>query len=225
MGKQKNKLNWRLHIIELLVVIIGISIAFALEGWSGNRKQQKLQANYLNSLKVDLEKDKEDLQTIIDSTNVLLGHVGEMFGFIYTNKPADVYRRHHITSSYLPTYFYPQNGTYVSLNNSGDINVVQDFELKAAMSDHYNVQYRELEQLDAVVKNLVDNMIQPYMINEIKFSFTRDGIEDVAPLKETKAINMLGSYFNILSARQEAYAEMIQKCDALITRVDKSGAL
>jgi len=221
MSGKKNKFNWRLHFIELLVVIIGISIAFTLEGWSADRKQQKLQTSYLNSLKTDLEKDKEDLQLIIDSTNVIIKNVGEMFGFIYQNKPAEVYRRHHITSAYLPSYFYPQNGTYVSLNNSGDISVVESFELKAALSDLYNVQYRALEQMDDVVKNLVDNMIQPYMINEIEFSFTRDGIEDASPLKATKAINMLGSYFNILGTRQEGYAEMMEKCQALIEQVDK----
>ena len=68
----KKKVEWRLHFIELLVVIIGISIAFTLEGWSSDRKQEKLQTNYLNSLKSDLEKDKEDFQSIIDSTNVIL---------------------------------------------------------------------------------------------------------------------------------------------------------
>ena len=223
MAKQKNKINWRVHFTELLVVIIGISIAFALEGWSGDRKQKRLETNYLNSLKADLVKDKEDLQAAIDSTRILLGHVGEMFGFIYQNSPAESYRRHHITSSYLPPYFYPQNGTYVSLNNSGDISVVQSFELKAALSDLYNVQYREVEQLDNVVRNLVDNMIQPYMIDHIKFAFTRDGIDDAAPLKETKAINMLGSYFNILSQRQTTYAEMMSKCDSLIAKVVQHG--
>ena len=221
----KKKVEWRLHFIELLVVIIGISIAFTLEGWSSDRKQQKLQTNYLNSLKADLEKDKEDFQNIIDSTNVILKNVGEVFQYIYTKRPVEVYRRHHITSSYLATYFYPQNGTYVSLINSGDINVIDNFELKASLSDLYNVQYREIERMDNVIRNLVDNMLQPFVINEIKFSMTRDGIEDDTPLKTNKTINMLGSFFNLLSARQEAYKGMMETCDALIAQLEENKGL
>ena len=222
MSKPKNKINWRLHFIELLVVIIGISIAFTLEGWSSDRKQKTLQTNYLNSLKADLEKDKEDLQTIIDSTNVILKNVGEVFQFIYSKSPVDAYKRHHITSSYLATYFYPQNGTYVSLINSGDINVIEDFDLKASLSDLYNVQYREVGRIDNVIRNLVDNMLQPFVINEIKFSMTRDGIDDDTPLKQNKTTNMLGSFFNLLSARQRTYEQMIAVCDELIAGIDES---
>lgn len=222
MSNPKNKINWRLHFIELLVVIIGISIAFTLEGWSSDRKQKTLQVNYLNTLKADLQKDKEDLQTIIDSTNVILKNVGEVFQFIYTKRPVDAYKRHHITSSYLATYFYPQNGTYVSLINSGDINVIQDFDLKASLSDLYNVQYREVGRIDNVIKNLVDNMLQPFVINEITFSMTRDGIEDDTPLKQNKTVNMLGSFFNLLSARQRTYEQMKGICDELIASIDES---
>lgn len=221
MSKPKRGIDWKLHFIELLVVIIGISIAFALEGWSSDRKQKELENNYLNSLKADLQKDREDLQQVIDSTTVILGYVGEVFEYMFT-RPVEDYRRHHITSGYLTTYFYPQSGTYISLVNSGDINVIQSFELKASLSDLYNVRYRELERVDDVLRNLVDNIIQPFMIDQIRFSMRRDGIEDDTPLKQNKTINMLGSLFNLLHARQESYKEMIGVCDELIAEVDKS---
>lgn len=218
--QKKNK--WKAYIADLLVVIVGITIAFALENFSNNKKQDRLEVNYLNSLKSDLEKDKEDLRLIMDSANVILQHIGEVFQYNYSGRPLTDYKRHHITSSYLATYFYPQNGTYVSLINSGDINVIQDFELKTALSNLYNIQYQELQRRDNVIRNLVDNMIQPYMIDNIRFSFDRDGIEDATPLKTNKAINMLGSFFNLLSARQQAYQEMMVKCDSLIMIIDES---
>ena len=221
MSKKKG-IDWKTHFIELLVVIIGISIAFALEGWASDRKEQKLETNYLNSLKADLEKDKADLQAIIDSTNVIIRHTGEVFQFIYSRQPHTVYRRHHITSGYLASYFYPKNGTYVSLINSGDISVVRSFELKAALSDLYNIDYKEVARIDNVIRNLVDNTIQPFVIDNIQFSLDRDGIEDDAPLKQNKVTNMLGSLFNLLKARQITYNKIIVKCDELITKVDKA---
>ena len=218
----KQSIQWRNYIIELLVVIIGISIAFMLEGWSAGKKQDTLERNYLNSLKSDLLKDKEDLQEIMDSTTVLIKNVGTAFQLIYGKRPDSEFRRHHVTSTYLATYFYPQNGTYVSLINSGDISVVKDFELKKSLSNLYNIEYQEMERVDNVVRNLVDNMLHPYMINNVEFSITRDGIESADPLKANRCINMMGSYFNLLSYRQQHYQALLAKCDALIAEVEKA---
>ncbi|OEK04793.1 DUF6090 family protein [Roseivirga misakiensis] len=218
----KQKISWKQHFIELIVVIIGISIAFTLEGWSDSKKERKLEQNYLNSIKSDLEKDRTDLQLIYDSTNTVLRYVGEVFYFIGTNAPLESYKFHHATSGYLATHFYPKNGTYTSMVNSGDLNLIQDFELRADLSDLYNVEYKELERADRVVQNLSDNHIQPYIISNIEF--TRDksenGILDDAPLKTKKAFNLLGSYYNLLSGRQMAYQKMIAKCDSLIVRIE-----
>lgn len=211
----KQKISWKLHLIELVVVIIGISIAFALEGWSESKKRNTLEQNYLASIEVDIDKDVNDLQKIVDSTQVIIKHLSEVFQFSFQKVPLERYKRHHVTSSYLANYFYPQNGTYLSLINSGDINVIKDFELKAALSDLYNVKYKELERMDQVLKNLADNRIQPYMIENIRFSFARDGIEDATPLTSNKAFNLLGSFFNLLSDRQQEYAAMIKRCKEL----------
>ncbi len=221
------KIFWKIHFIELIVVIIGISIAFALEGYTESKKEKKVEINYLSSLKTDLEKDKEDLLTIVDSTNNILRNVGEIFYFNFENLPLSSYKRHHITSTYLATYFYPKNGTYESLVNSGDLNVIKDFDLKTTLSDLYSVDYKALERLDNVVKNLGDNLIQPYMIRNIAFLLEQDldGIKDAAPLKTNEATNLMGSYYNLLNGRQQAYKGVMAKCDSLIKLLDAELAL
>lgn len=219
----KQKISFRQHFIELIVVIIGISIAFTLEDYSSSKKERQLEANYLNSIQRDLGKDKDDLQQIIDSTNVVLQYVGEVFQFVYQDAALESYKYHHATSGYMATHFYSNNGTYLSIINSGDLDLIRDFDLRAALSDLYTVDYRELERSDEVIKKLSDNTIQPYIIENVKFKMIRgdDGIEDDAPLKTNLAINMLGSYFNLLSGRQEAYQKMIVKCDSLISLIDE----
>lgn len=218
----KNKISFRQHFLELIVVIIGITIAFTLEGLSDSKKERRLETNYLNSIQADLLKDKADLKLIIDSTNVILGYVSEVFRFVYQNSPVESYRYHHATSGYMTTHFYPKNGTYMSIINSGDLNLIKNFELRASLSDLYTVEYKALEQADNVIKNLSYNIIQPYIIDNVRFKEFRngDGIIDDAPLKTTKAINMLGSYFSLVSGRQESYQNMIVKCDSLISMIE-----
>ncbi len=216
----KNKIQWRTHFIELLVVIIGISIAFALEGWSEKSKNRQLEINYLQSLKTDLIQDREDMQVVMDSSRVIWIYVGETFQFLFTNRKVEVFKRHHVTSTYTAPYFYPKNGTYISLVNSGNLNLIRNFEIKSALADMYDVQYAEIARLDGVIRNLVDNMIYPYVIDNVRFSAQRDGVDDVSALRANKAINLMGSYMNFLRTREAGYALVSEKREALVARID-----
>lgn len=217
----KVKIKWKTHFIELLVVIIGISIAFALEGWSERNKNKTLEINYLQSLKTDLLQDKQEMTGVLDSSNVILTYMGETFQYLFTNRDIKDFKRHHITSSYTAPYFYPKNGTYLSLVNSGNLNLIRDFEIKSALADLYDVQYAEIERIDGVVKNLVDNMIYPYVIENVRFSSTRNGVEDVKALKTNKAINLMGSYMNFLKTRKSGYEEVSNKRRLLLQQIDE----
>ncbi len=216
----KNKIQWRTHFIELLVVIIGISIAFALEGWSEKSKNKQLETNYLQSLKTDLLQDKDDMQVVIDSSDVITRYIGETFQYLFTNREVEVFKRHHVTSTYTAPYFYPKNGTYLSLVNSGNLNLIRNFEIKSSLADLYDVQYAEVARLDGVVKNLVDNMIYPYVIDNVRFSAMRDGVDDVSALKANKAVNLMGSYMNFLNTRKSGYLSVSEKREALIQKID-----
>ncbi len=218
----KQKINWRHHFVELLVVIIGISIAFALDGWSERKKDDQLSVNYLRSLRSDLLKDKEDLLAVIDSSNVLMGHISETFQLTYSQARIESFKRHHITSAYTAPYFYPNNGSYESLVNSGNLNLLGDFELKTSLADLYNVRYKEIERVDGVIRTLVDDMIYPYMIKNIRFAYDRDGIVSNAPLKTNEATNLLGSYLNFLLRRRQSYSEIIADFDGLVNKIDQT---
>ena len=195
-------------------------MAFALERWTSVNKENLLEANYKTSLVADLKKDVEDLQLVINSTNTIIRNIGEVFQYNFGNASVDAYKRRHVVSTYLATYFYPQNGTYVSLINSGDISVIKDFELKTTLSNHYNINYVELERTDQLIKNLAYNMIQPYMIDNIEFSMRGDGIGNAKPLKTNQATNMIGSMFNLLSGRQQAYRALMKDCEDLIKLIE-----
>jgi len=51
------KINWRYALDELLIVIIGISIAFGLNSWTQDRKDKKLASTYLKNIASDLQRD------------------------------------------------------------------------------------------------------------------------------------------------------------------------
>lgn len=213
MARKNKKLGQ--YFAELMVVIVGITIAFALDNLGQIKKEQSTEKLYLEALALDLEKDIAQLTRFRDSTNTILKNVGESFQYIYSNQPTEAFRRRHITSTYTAPYFHSNNGTYISLINSGDMNVISDFELRTSIVDLYSVAYSEMEQQDVFIKKLVDDQIYPHMLKHITFSGMRDGIESSDILKDNFTINLMGSYLNFLNRRQVSYESVLNRCKAL----------
>ncbi len=56
------KSTWKYTLREIIIVIIGISIAFSMNKCAENVKDNKLKTQYLTNLKSDVEADKIQLQ-------------------------------------------------------------------------------------------------------------------------------------------------------------------
>lgn len=53
MENKNFKINWKYAAGEIIIVIIGISIAFTLNSWAAGRKDKVLAKQYLENLKQD----------------------------------------------------------------------------------------------------------------------------------------------------------------------------
>ena len=220
----KSKINWSNHFIELLVVVIGISIAFAMENWAEKRRNRNIEVNYLTSLKEDISNDKFELLQIVDSSQALVKNIDFLMGYIFANSPLEALEYRHITSTYASPYFNAQDGTYHSLVNSGALELINNYEVRAAITDLYNFHYDEITKADDFLRDLVNVQIYPYMISKIEYgnpSMGQTQILDDSPLKTNQVRNMVGSFYNLLKARSQTYTLTAQKCDSLINRIDQ----
>lgn len=70
--KKNRTIKWSVHLMELTVVTLGILIAFGLNSWNENRKQEHLANSYLSSLKEELSSNKTELILKLDYHKKLL---------------------------------------------------------------------------------------------------------------------------------------------------------
>lgn len=208
----QNKKGLGTYLIEILVVIIGITIAFTLDNWSESKKLLKEEQQYLAGLSADINRDIEQLEVLIDSSNQLLRLTGEVFNFIYSKAPVENFTRRHVTSTYTTPYFSANNGTYLALINSGDLKVIKNFDLRQEIVALYSIEYDKVQESDDFIGELTQNRIYPYILEVVAFHPTEDRIIDSGPLSTNKSINLMGSYFNIMSARNQEYQTLIEHC-------------
>ena len=70
--KKIKRINLSVHLKDLIVVTLGILIAFGLNSWNENRKQENLANSYLSSLKEELKSNKIELKSKLDYHSKLL---------------------------------------------------------------------------------------------------------------------------------------------------------
>ena len=149
------KVNWISHTIELFVVIIGISIAFALNSWNEGRKEAALERQFLQSFVTEMDKDLLDLEQSIDTFSYYL----EMNNRLLALMNGDIRNTdsifHYLLGVMAISEFHPHDNTYESLKVSGNLNIIRNFDLRFKIIDLYNQDYPAIHFIDGIHKRSV----------------------------------------------------------------------
>ena len=160
MTSQKSKQKAIEYLIEFILVIVGISIAFWLSELAEESKKKELEVQYLQDLMEDLKEDVE----LIDYLTLLNQDVAETLG-----KAIDYYTRpdKQMNLDSLTFYadaigklnlFQPNNFTYLSLKQSGDFKIIKDHIIRKKLIRLYS----SYETVDLEQKNLMKALDDHY---------------------------------------------------------------
>ena len=212
------KINWQYTIGEILIVIIGITIAFSLNKCSENSKAQTLKLQYLSNIKSDVEADKAILEENLESIKKKISLTSEIIPKLNTNAPDKMSVVSNVFSIVSLTNFNPNDNTYQTLINSGDLKLIDDFEIKTAIEKHYS-NYETMGQDYTRLENIRKEYVGNYFIYNIDydaFGKGKFGFEDEKLLKNI-ILSMRGAFDLKLKATQNG----IDSCNKLLEVLDK----
>jgi len=168
---------WPAYLMEIVVIILGISITLALEEWRDDAKVVKLENVYRGNLLADINVDLEALQYVSAATKTLLAH-GEAI-FDYENgSPA-----HSLSDSALTTdlrsilqreKFIPHDATFAELKSSGNLHLINDIDLKRLLFAYYN-QAQLIKEVQDAEQQATIILVGPYFLQRFQMDA---GLED-----------------------------------------------
>lgn len=204
----------RYAIGEILIVIVGITIAFSMNKCADEKKDDTLKQQYLENIKNDIEVDKKNLESISQSIGMKIGVLHEVLPLINTDNPEKRSKMNKIYSVFTSSDFFPKDVTYQTMINSGDFKLIDDFDLKAAIETHYSnykIMLKDYERLDIIHKEYLGK----YMIDNADFDAMRRGQFGYSNEKLFK--NILQSVNGALMIKKAATERGIKSCDSILT--------
>ncbi|MEQ8241202.1 MAG: DUF6090 family protein [Cyclobacteriaceae bacterium] len=131
--------KWPEYLLEILVLVIGIYGAFAVENWNENRKNDQLTEDYYCRFLEDLTQDEEELKKLIDGVSIRLKTSNEMLAEL--QKPVPVKRKAISlmleSTSKISYQFNPISAGYNDLKSSGNLNTFTDQEVKKELGRYF----------------------------------------------------------------------------------------
>lgn len=198
---------------EILIVIIGITLAFSMNKCADESKDNNLKIQYLENIKSDIEIDRNNLEVISQSIGKKIETLNNVLPLINTEHPEKRSKMNKIYSVFTSSDFFPKDVTYQTMINSGDFKLIDDFDLKAAIETHYSnykIMLKDYERLNIIQKEYLGK----YMIENVDYDAMRRGQNGYSNEKLFK--NILQSVNGALMIKKRATERGIRSCDSLL---------
>ncbi|WP_421763964.1 DUF6090 family protein [Ekhidna sp.] len=151
------------YLIELVIVIVGVTIAFWLNTRAESIKENQTLKNYYTELLSDLKQDSVLLANSIKlnerKVNLMVRAMG-LYGQVPVNRDSIFIYSQQVGNYY---FFEPNDITYQSMINSGDFKLISNLELKRQLVSLYH-RYETIEEFqDNHLQALDDNYFPHYV--------------------------------------------------------------
>lgn len=211
------KATWNYTLREIIIVIIGITIAFSMNKCADNVKDNKLKKEYLINLQSDIKADKAELMKNIEAIEQKINTCREIIPVLNTGEKQGMSLMNNVFTILEYETFSPKNITYKTLINSGDLKLIDDFQLKTAIQGHYT-NYQDMLDVYTRHISLIQDYLGNYMINYADYDQLMIGKTPF--LDEIRLKNIVRALETTFKDKKRATELSIKSCDVLITEID-----
>ncbi|MEP1035033.1 DUF6090 family protein [Ekhidna sp.] len=218
------KRNWREYLIELVIVIIGITVAFWLNNMAEDSKENKLEAKFINDIQSDLIRDSTNLNTSYQfsqhKTEKVEGILQLLIQDAEMNYQDSLFQSIGVIGNY--NFFFPESFTINSLLQSGDFKTLKSDQLKKELL-RLRWLYEMIERDQNNFTKALDENYYPKVLTEIDMITGK--VENPSFFYGTQFRNWVVYVYNDtsnLSAQYNRSKKQIRKILGIIEEIQKN---
>jgi hypothetical protein len=162
-------IDWKSIIIELLIVIIGISIAFKLNTWNESKKVDLEVKDYIASFKEENISNETNLILAVEYSISIKKDVDTLKQILTSGEYNDS-RIINLSASMMGlSSFVPSEITMENIKASGDFDLIKDNLLRKKLISTYK-SYDTSLMLEGLLSDYLNTYLTPFFMENIRFS-------------------------------------------------------
>jgi hypothetical protein len=169
MEKNKTAKYLKYAIGEIILVIMGILIALTINNWNQDRLTENLEYQYYSRLLDDVREEKIILEAIINYSKQVSLHAKKAIAVFENSSNANANPIENLIDMYQASQLadaYSATSTYRELISSGQINLIQNDNLKTALIRYYEGDWSQTGVFE--LENKYRENLRSKMPNEIQ---------------------------------------------------------
>jgi hypothetical protein len=166
--------NWKSAILEIVLIVIGITIAFALENWNSKRLLKMEEVELLKEFSKTLGTDLADIQGNVFEYSKCINSVHQIVKSMEENLPFHDSMVYHFSNITINRVFYRNDGPYEVLKSKG-FDLISNDSLRNMLSDLYSVEYRIIDNIES---QMIHTLGYPHLFEYIKENFKKSEREN-----------------------------------------------
>ena len=159
--KQQTKL-----VGEFVLIVVGVLVALAVETALEDRHDAGLRDEYIARIKADVEADKRAIANRVEFFTSVQQFCNDVLYWLKSDAPVD--QQVVLASFYAAEVwpFVPSSDTYQDLQNTGNIRLLDDIDLRTNLSAYYNKAklsqsgWDPTEDYRAIIRGIIPNDVQ-----------------------------------------------------------------
>jgi len=166
--RTSHSIDWRSKVVDLLIVIVGITIAFKMNTWNESLKSDKEAKNYLTSFSQENQSNEADLKSALE--------------FVISNKKdIDTLKQMLLSGNHdenkiislLPSMmamadFAPSETTMENIKFSGEFDLIKDIVLRKLLIETYN-SFDVAMKFEELLMDYTNDYVTPFFFSNVRF--------------------------------------------------------
>ena len=207
--------DWPRLIIELVVVVAGISISFALDEWRRDREDRREERRNWGAIRENLSAD----------SLVLTGRIAQLKGMLraydglMTGGPADSLDS-YMDQSISYVVFTPTQSAYRELQQMAGSRLMRNHALVTAITNAYNREYVRAAEWDQIGRDFVLQRMIPYLDETAPYVAGIGGGEQATGLGAVyRSLRKRDQFMNLVRTNRLFKAAQLSVYSAVLKRV------
>jgi len=215
--------NWRYALGEVLLIVIGVSIALAANSWYENRQLRVDEIAVLTQLQVTLREDLNRITTDYDTIGRVNQEIEFFVSILGSGQPKQDDLTKGIQSNTRFVTLHPRYGPYETLKARG-INLISNGSLRVTITSLYEDEIPNLVEDSIIDRGLVRDIMLPSILEWFwldtsgdwipKESLTESWRSDLATLGRHRARTLSRYYLPSFERTMKLMREALAAIDA-----------